>query len=64
MLHINYPNLLEFKLSPDETTGEKRINVQGFTEFTKTEYWIKVELINKEDGKILDQKIEKITVKK
>ena len=63
-LVISYPGSLEDTIQPSETIGTKRINVQGFTDHTSTKYWIKAQLINKADNKVLDEKIIWITVRK
>lgn len=60
----SYDGSLEFKLQPQETIGEKKIEVTGLTEFTNTTYSIIVQLVNKADMTILDSKTLFITVGK
>ena len=61
---ISYPGSLEDTLQPKEDIGNKVVNVRGFTDYSVTKYWIKVKLVNKADGKVLDEKIQWLTVKK
>ena len=61
---VSYPGSLEGTLQPDENTGKKMVKVQGFTDHTSTKYWIKIQLMNKNDGKKLDEKTVYLTVKK
>jgi len=63
-LIITYDGSLESNLQPGEDTGTKILKVQGFTDYTSTEYTITTQLIRKSDNKILDEKIVRITVKK
>ena len=63
-LIITYPGNLEFVLQPNEDTGTKLINVQGFTDYSSTRYSIHVQLVNKANNEVLDQKMEWLTVNK
>ncbi len=61
---ITYPGILEFTLLPGETTGEKTVQIKGFTDHTSTQYKIYTRLINIETNKVLDHDTDLITVKK
>ena len=61
---VTYPGSLEDTLQPGEDIGTKRVKVQGFTAYSVTKYWIKIQLINKETEEVLDEQIEWLTVSK
>ena len=61
---VIYPGTLEYTLYPNEEIGDKIIKLQAFTEYTSTTYKILIELVNKENGKIIDKTVKQITVKK
>jgi len=61
---VTYPRPLEYTLDPNEEIGDKIINVQAFTDYTSTTYNILVELVNSEDGKVVDKSLKQITVNK
>jgi len=63
-LIISYPGSLEDTLQPSENVGTKIIDVKGFTDHSSTTYWIKTQLIDNATNKVLDEKINMITVKK
>lgn len=63
-LVVSYPGNLEFTLQPKENTGKKIINVQGFTDYSSTKYGIISQLVRKDNGEVLDEKVKWITVEK
>lgn len=63
MIKISYSGSLESNLQPEEETT-KVLGVQGFTQYTSSEYTIEVQLINKDNGKVLGSEIKKIKVRK
>ena len=61
---VTYPGSLESTLQPNEDMGNKIVNVQAFTDYSSTKYWVKVDIINKLDNSTLDEKTQWITVNK
>jgi len=60
---VEYPASLESTLQSGEQVT-KIVKVTGLTDHTSTEYWIKVQLINKATNEVLDEKTEWLTVVK
>ena len=56
--------MLEETLQPEEEIGTRILHVQGFTQHSETKLWIKTQLIDKATGKVLDEGIQWITIKK
>lgn|SRR3989338_3593067 len=63
-IKITYPGSLEDTLQPNEDIGSKIVTIQAFTDYTSTKYWVNVQLVNKADNTVLDEKTAWITVNK
>ena len=62
-LIVTYPGSLEMELQPGESIV-KVISIQGFTDYSSTEYSLSIQLINKDTGKVLDEHRDYVTAKK